>query len=203
MIAPRRRRPDPLELLVVVTAAIAAAVFLSSPHVPAVTAPATLSPHIGASHSQAYTHRGGGVRAAARTDSTHGNQSGSADVLRRVGAVRTQQLALHLASSDAVLAAGVRALAARLLAHLEDLRQRGGRLEHRQLLRGRFAVHVGYMEQRRPVVWRVGAAREFELGDREAAATGADPRRVLRSDAPRQLGRLAEHVAGVRLAVSA
>lgn len=54
--ARRTQRPDQLELLVVVTAAIAAAVFLSSPHDPAVQIPAVPVLSQGVDHSQAIHH---------------------------------------------------------------------------------------------------------------------------------------------------
>ena len=74
MLASRRRGPDAFELLVVVTAGIAAALFFSSPHRPAVSAPAAVSPPNGVAHQTSLSHRGGGVSAAAHSVSTHGNQ---------------------------------------------------------------------------------------------------------------------------------
>jgi len=160
--------------------------------------------HIGETYPPHRSHRGGLHRAGvARPHCTFRNQGVAFSLLRGGGALRAQRVEVHVASSVAQRAAGVRAVASRLLAHLEDLRQRRGSVEHRQLVRRRNAVHVGHLEQRCALVGRLGAARALELGDRAAAAQGADPRCVLRGAASRQLGRLAEHIASVRAEVAA
>jgi len=135
------------------------------------------------------SHRRGGSRA--HLPAVVSSRRSSAGLVRGGRVVRPFRLALH-APSGRSSGAGVRVVASRLLAHLEDV------LERRGFVDGRESAIRGRGPDGRCVSGsvRVGVPAPLRTCG-PLAGERSDPRRVSRL-AGAGVGRLAEHIAGLR-----
>ena len=148
----------------------------------------------GGSDSPCRSHRRG--RSRAHLLASCSSCRSSAGLVHRGRAVPAFRVALHAPSREAP-PAGVCVVAARLLAHLEDIRERRGPLGRREpALRGRAADG-----RRLPVELRLRVPGTVRACG-PMAGRGSDSGRVARL-AGSGLGCVAEHVEGVRVEVTA